>query len=123
MKILRSKLYKRMKAPVQSTGKLGVSGATSTALQLSSGKYIRFAQDADGTLYLAVMEGRDKDGFKLLQSGGYYSLSTRALSDALNVDYKNYTVIYDLERDASKDDIIGGCVCRMKPRILAKTKK
>lgn len=123
MKILSSKLYKRMKATVQSTGKLGFSGAASTALQLSPGKYIRFAQDTDETLYLAVMDCRDNDGFKLLQSGGYYSLSTRALFDALNVDYKNHTVIYDLERDASKDDIIGGRVCRMKPRILAKTKK
>lgn len=123
MKILSSKQYgANLKATVQNTGKLGFSGATSTALQLSSGKYIRFAQDddADETLYLAVMDGRDEDGFKLLQSGGYYSVATRALFEALEVDYKTRTVIYDLQRDASKDEALGGRAYRMTPRILPK---
>lgn len=123
MKILSSKQYGvNLKATVQSTGKLGFSGSTSTALLLTTAKCIRFAQDddADETLYLAVMEGRDEDGFKLLQSGGYYSVATRALFDALGVDYKTQTVIYDLVRDASKDEVLGGQTYRMMPRILPK---
>lgn len=123
MKILSSKQYGvNLKATVQSTGKLGFSGPTSAALQLTASNYIRFAQDddADETLYLAVMDGRDEDGFKLLQSGGYYSVATRALFDALEVDYKAQTVIYDLLRDASKDEVLGGRSYRMMPRILPK---
>lgn len=123
MKILSSKQYGvNLKATVQSTGKLGFSGPTSGALQLTASNYIRFAQDddADETLYLAVMDGRDEDGFKLLQSGGYYSVATRALFDALEVDYKAQTVIYDLLRDASKDEVLGGKAYRMMPRILPK---
>lgn len=123
MKILSSKKYGvNLKATVQGTGKLGFSGATATALRLDTGMYIRFAQDddADETLYLAVMNGMDEDGFKLLQSAGYYSVMTKPLFDALGVDYKSQTVIYDLTRDASKDEAMGGRAYRMTPRILYK---
>ncbi|MCQ2220131.1 MAG: hypothetical protein MJZ12_01990 [Prevotella sp.] len=123
MKILSSKQYGvNLKATVQSTGKLGFSGPTATALELSAGGFIRFGQDedADETLYLAVMEGVDEDGFKIMQSGGYYSVNTRTLFEALNVDYKSQTVIYDLQRDPSKDEGMGGRAYRMTPRILPK---
>lgn len=123
MKILSSKQYGvNLKATVQSTGKLGFSGPTATALDLSAGGFIRFGQDddADETLYLAVMNGVDEDGFKIMQSGGYYSVNTKTLFETLNVDYKSQTVIYDLQRDSSKDDDMGGQAYRMTPRILPK---
>lgn len=123
MKILSSKQYGvNLKATVQSTGKLGFSGPTAAALQLSAGTYVRFAQDddPDETLYLAVMDGKDEDGFKLLQSGGYYNVTTKPLFEALGVDFKSQTVIYDLQRDASKDEAMGGKAYRMSPRILPK---
>lgn len=123
MKILSSKQYGvNLKATIQSTGKLGFSGPTATALELVAGGYIRFAQDddPDETLYLAVMEGVDNDGFKLMQSGGYYNVTTRSLFDALGVEYRMQTVIYDLMRDASKDEAMGGRAYKMMPRILHK---
>lgn len=123
MKILSSKQYGvNLKATVQSTGKLGFSGPTATALELSAGGFIRFGQDddTDETLFLAVMNGVDEDGFKIMQSGGYYSVSTKMLFEALNVDYKSQTVIYDLQRDSSKDETMGGRAYRMTPRILPK---
>lgn len=123
MKLLSSKQYGiNLKATVQSTGKLGFSGPTATSLQLSAGVYIRFAQDddADETLYLAVMEGKDEDGFKILQSGGYYNVNTKPLFEALGVDFKSNTVIYDLQRDASKDEDMSGKAYKMSPRMLPK---
>lgn len=123
LKILSVKQYgSSLKATIQSTGKLGFSGATATALDLAAASHVRFALDdeASGVLYLAVMPGADEDGFKLLQSGGYYSVSTRPLFDALQVDYKSRTVIYDMQRDASKDEELGGRVYRMEPRFLRK---
>lgn len=123
MKILSSKEYGvSLKVTVQSTGKLGFSGPTATALQIATGGYIRFAldDDADETLYLAVMEGKDEDGFKILQSGGYYSVMTRTLFEALNLDFRNQTVIYDLKREPSKDAEMQGKAYRMSPRFLPK---
>ena len=121
MKLLSSKQYGiNLKATVQSTGKLGFSGPTATALELSAGRYIRFAQDDDDTLYLAVMEGMDEDGFKILQSGGYYNVTTKTLFETLGVDFKTQTVIYDLMRVASKDEAMEGKAYRMTPRILPK---
>lgn len=123
LEILSAKLYgASLKATIQSTGKLGFSGATASVLELASHSHIRFAREDEqsGVLYLGVMPGVDCEGFKLMQSGGYYSLSTRSLFDALQVDYKNRTVIYDLQRDAEKDHEMGGRTYRMEPRYLPK---
>lgn len=123
MKILSSKQYGvNLKATIHSTGKLGFSGNTASALHLSVGSFIRFAQDddADETLYLAVMKGKDEDGFRLLQSGGFYNVTTKPLFEALGIDYKTQTVIYDLQRDASKDQEMGGIAYKMTPRFLPK---
>ena len=121
LKILSVKKFgTNLKATIQSTGKLGFSGATAVVLELASHTHVRFAleDETSGILYLAVMPGVDEDGFKLMQSGGYYSINTRPLFDALQVDYKNRTVIYDLQRDAAKDEEMGGKTYRMEPRYL-----
>lgn len=123
LKILSVKEYgASLKATIQSTGKLGFSSATAAVLELASHTHVRFAKEDDQSdvLYLAVMPGADEDGFKLMQSSGYYNVSTRPLFDALQVDYKSRTVIYDLQRDAEKDEEMGGKTYRMEPRYLPK---
>lgn len=123
LKILSFKEYgASLKATIQSTGKLGFSAATATVLELASHTHVRFAQEdeASGVLYLAIMSGVDEDGFKIMQSGGYYNVNARPLFDALQVDYKRRTVIYDLQRDAAKDKEMGGKTYRMEPRYLPK---
>lgn len=123
LKILSVKEYgASLKATIQSTGKLGFTSATATVLELASHSHVRFAQEdeASDVLFLAVMPGVDEDGFKLMQSGGYYSVNTRPLFDALQVDYKSRTVIYDLQRDAAKDEEMGGKTYRMEPRYLTR---
>lgn len=121
LKILSVKEYgTSLKATIQSTGKLGFTGATAAVLGLASHTHVRFAQEDETSdvLYLAVMPGADEEGFKLMQSGGYYNVNTRALFDALQVDYKTRTVIYDMQRDAAKDEEMGGKTYRMEPRYL-----
>lgn len=123
LKILSFKEYgASLKATIQGTGKLGFSSATATVLELASHSHVRFAKEdkVSDVLYLAVMPGVDEEGFKLMQSSGYYSVNTRPLFDALQVDYKNRTVIYDLQRDVAKDEEMGGKTYRMEPRYLPK---
>ncbi|MCQ2212283.1 MAG: hypothetical protein MJZ36_01450 [Bacteroidaceae bacterium] len=86
---------------------------------------IKFAIDDDQehTMYLAACQEEDEDGFKLLCSSGYYSVQTKALFDALDVDYRSQTVIYDLKRSALHDAEMGGEAYRMSMRILTKNEK
>ena len=120
MKILSVKQYGvSLKATVQATGKLGFGAGTAHVLELPTHTYMRFAMEdeASGVLYLAVMPGADEDGFKILQSGGYYYINTKPLFEALELDFRSQLVIYDLQRDKSKDAELGGTAYRMEPRI------
>lgn len=109
-----------LKATIQSTGKLGFTSGTAGVLGLARHSHVRIARDTDrpDVLYMAVMPDADEDGFRILQSGGYCYLNTRPLFDALEVDYRTQTVIYDLTRMTEGDEAMGGKVYRMEPRFL-----
>lgn len=126
MKILSAKQYGvKLKATVQNSGRLGFSTGAAAVLQLNAGTMIRFAQENEESdvLYLAVMEGEDEDAFRVVESGGYYSVNTRPLFDALEVDFKTCTLIYDLTRDKNRDAETGGVTYRMEPRRLPRKAK
>lgn len=125
MRVLSSKQFgQKLKATIQSSGKLGFSKITGEVLELNKCQCVKFAQDDDseGTLYLAAVRDTDEDGFGILQSGGYYNVSTKPLFDALGVDYSDQTMIYDLTRCSSLDHELGGSVYKMTPRPIIKTK-
>lgn len=126
MKILSAKQYGvKLKATVQSSGRLGFSTGAAAVLELNAGSMIRFGQEDEESdiLYLAVMKGEDEDAFRVVESAGYYSVNTRPLFDALEVDFKTCTLIYDLTRDKSKDVEMGGTTYRMEPRRLPRKSK
>lgn len=126
MKILSAKTYGiKLKATIQATGKLGFPKNTSDVLGFETRKYIKFAQgdDDDKELYLIVSESENEDAFKLSISSGYYSLNTKGLFDALDLDYKNKTIIFDLQRIVSLDNELEGDVYKMVYREILKTDK
>lgn len=126
MKILSAKTYGvKLKATIQATGKLGFPKATSDTLGFETRKYIKFAQSDDDVkeLYLIVSNYENEDAFKLSISSGYYSLNTKGLFDALGLDYKNKTIIFDLQRVVSLDNELDGDVYRMVYREIPKTEK
>jgi hypothetical protein len=126
MKILSAKKFGvRLKATVQATGKLGFTKATSDALNLEECPFVTFSQTEDEhkDLFLSISREPSDDAFRVLISGGYYSLSTKALFDALGLDYKNNTVIFDLHRVASYDDELSGEAYKLVMRIMPKADK
>ena len=124
MRILSAKTYgAKLKATIQATGKLGFTKNTSDALNLSVNKFIKFAQDDNEDLYLIVTQFENEDVFKLIYASGYYSVGTKGLFDALNFDYKNNTIIFDLQRMVNLDNELGGEVYKMNMRIIDKPEK
>lgn len=125
MKILSAKTYGvKLKATIQATGKLGFTKATSDVLGLGVRKFIKFAQsDDERELYLIVSESENEDAFKVSISSGYYSLNTKGLFDALDLDYKNKTIIFDLQRIVSLDNELEGDVYKMVYREILKMDK
>jgi hypothetical protein len=126
MKILSAKKFGvRLKATVQATGKLGFTKATSDALNLERCPFVTFSQAEDDNrdLYLSISDIASGDAFRVLVSSGYYSLSTKALFDALGLDYENNTIIFDLHRMASLDDELNGEAYKLVKRVMPKLEK
>ena len=126
LKIYSAKNFStKLKVTIQGTGKLGFTAGTAKSLRLTPITYIKIASDSDDAniLYLIVCNDIDEDGFKVDYISGYYSLPTTVLFNELGIDYKNYTVIYDLTREATLDTEANGTVYKMNKRVKEKKKK
>lgn len=119
VRILSAKEFtSRLKATIQATGKLGFTDETAKALSLSSEKFIRIAYDDEtDVFYLAVMPGKDSDAFKVCSAGDYFYLPTTSLFRAMGVDFESTSIIFDLSRDSSLDETLGGIAYKMTKRI------
>lgn len=125
LKVFSAKQYStKLKCTIQNTGKLGFTSGTAKVLQLTPESYVKIAADDEqNMLYLIVCDGADEDGFQVDFISNYYSLPTTVLFNELGIDYKNYTVMYDLSREASLDAEAGGTVYKMAKRVNEKKKK
>ena len=125
-KVFSAKQYSvKMKCTIQKTGKLGFTSGTAKALKLNPESYIKIAGEDDqpDVKYLIVCNEPDEDGFKVDLVSGYYSLPTTVPFNELGVDYKNYTIMYDLTREASLDADACGKVYKMNKRSNPKKKE
>lgn len=125
LKVFSAKQYSvKLKCTIQNTGKLGFTSGTAKVLQLTPDSFIKIAADDEQkVLYLIVCDGPDEDGFQVDYISSYYSLPTTVLFNELGIDYKHYTVMYDLSREASLDAEVGGTVYKMTKRVNEKKKK
>lgn len=123
MEILSAKKYGiKLKATIQATGKLGFPKSTSETLNFAERKYVKFGRNEEG-LFMSILADDDDDAFKTNVSSGYYSLNTKGLFDALGLDYKRQTVIFDLIRTPSFDEELNGEAYKMILRIRDKKDK
>lgn len=123
IKLINAKSFSsKLKVTVQSTGKLGFTEVTAEVLGVEVDKYVRLAIDDEdeNTMYMAVVDGKDEGCFKICGSGKYYYLPTSALFRSLGLDFVNDTVMYDLTRDASADEVLGGLAYKMSKRVIKK---
>lgn len=126
LKVYSAKQYSvKLKCTIQNTGRLGFTAGTAKVLGLHPESYIKIAADDEhpDIMYLVVCYDYDEDGFKVDYISGYYSLPTTVLFNELGVNYKEYTIMFDLTRDASLDVEAKGTVYRMAKRSNLKRKK
>ncbi len=126
IKFFSAKQYSaRLKATIQSSGKLGFTDETAKELALSAQTYVRLGIDESDseTLYLVVCESTDEDAFKVCKAGEYYYLPTATLFRSLGFDFKNRTIIFDLTRSSEFDDEFSGKVYKLNKRELDKRRK
>ena len=124
LKVYSARQYSvKLKCTIQNTGKLGFTSGTATVLRLTPESFIKIAGDENNNMYLIVCNEPDEDGFRVDFISGYYSLPTTVLFNELGIDYKGYTVMYDLTREASLDVEAGGTVYKMAKRVNEKKKK
>jgi hypothetical protein len=88
------------KATVHASGKLGFSSDAIEYLEITEGKAIQFAQNAeddnDINLYAVIHDSLQEGDFRLSKAGKYFYVSTKNMFDNLNIDYKRTKIIYDL---------------------------
>ncbi len=122
MKILSARRFNhKLKATIQQTGKMSFTPETASALALSVQKGVKFFVDGEPeTLYIAITDASDEDCFPLKKSGVYFYVFAQLLFDELQIDYKKYTVIYDLVRCVSYDEEAGGQCYKMNYRHIKK---
>ena len=124
MKILSARQYNyKLKVTVQQTGKMGFSDDTAKALSLTDSQGVKFFMEGEPEqLHMAIMATPDEDSFTIRKSGSYFYVPTQRLFDDLGVDYKTYTVFYDLVRSAGFDEEAGGQCYKMIYRPIKKKK-
>ena len=119
IRIINAKQFTtKLKATIQFSGRLGFTEDTANALDLSVGKFARFAQDDEkNTLYLIIIDKASEDAFQIKLSSTYYYVPTKMMFDMLGFDYEHNTIMFDLIRQPSLDTDLMGQVYLMKQRI------
>jgi hypothetical protein len=114
----------KLKATIQSSGKLNFTEDTARVLGLTDETYMRFGVDDedDSTYYIAIIPEGDDNAFKINKSGIYYYLPGKLLFDALGLDYKNRPIMFDLIRMAEMDKIAGGEVYKLSKKVSPRKK-
>lgn len=114
----------KLKATIQSSGRLSFTEKTSKELQFESGSRVKFLFDDESKeLYMAKMSGNDEDAFEVRASGSYFYVATKRLFDELEFEYKKKNIMFDLVRKPALDEEVGGEVYKMNKRTLPRREK
>lgn len=96
-----SSKYGVIKATVHKTGKLGFSSGASKFMDLPHMKFANIglnkADEEDKCLYLVKTSQETDKTFKIVKAGDYYYVFIKNILRELAIDYKNESVIYDIE--------------------------
>lgn len=91
-----------LKAAIQKSGALAFTTATQDALKLNNKMSLSIAINDDYNenmnLYVIFNDSHKPGAYRCRKSGQYINCNAKYLFDKLNVDYKNKTIIYDIEK-------------------------
>ena len=113
----------RLKATIQSTGKLGFTYDTMEMLKLTPecSVYLNLDDSNKRVMYMGVLHERKEDAFPVLSAGKYVYLNTRQLFETLNIDFTNNVNIFDLTRFEEGDEVMEGECYKMVRRDRPRT--
>ena len=124
MRLLSVRDYsERLRASVQSDGRLNFAEDTGKTLLLEDKLPIKFCMDDDDVMYMVLAKNDDEDAFKIRKSGSYFYVPLALLFDSLGIDYVNNSVSFRLVRLQSLDADLKGNVYRMDKTEKPKNKK
>ena len=105
-----SSKYGVIKATVHKTGKLGFSSGASKYMGLDNISFFNIglnkSDEEDNNLYMVPIENESDKSFKLVKAGDYYYVFIKNILRELKIDYKNESVIYDIEEIEMKGNKI-----------------
>lgn len=113
----------RLKATIQSTGRLGFTQDTMEMLKLTPECSVYLAPDDSNKriMYMSVLRERRDDAFHVLSAGKYVYLNTRQLFETLGIDFVNNVNFFDLARFEEGDTILDGECYKMVRRDRPRT--
>ena len=113
----------RLKATIQSTGRLGFTAETMEQMRLTPECSVYIAPDDEkkNIMYMGVVRERKEGAFPVLSAGRYVYLNTRQLFDTLMIDYIKYVNVYDLARFEDGDEEMEGECYKMTLRTRMRT--
>jgi hypothetical protein len=113
------------KATVHASGRLGFNAEAIEFMQLITKRNFRVAITADGegslsNIYL-IEQDSSTGAAKVAKAGDYYYLNVGNLFEESEVDYKKYTVIYDIKKQLYNDSDM--FVLKMRKPLKRKKEK
>lgn len=125
LKMLSAKDFSvKLKATIQASGRLGFTEPTAKKLELTTDKWVKFAEDDEtNEMYLAVCGELSEDAFPVKSSSGYFYVLAKNIFDTKGWDYTHQTIIFDLVRSSKYDEVMGGDTYKMNKRIIKRKKK
>ncbi|GAB3420727.1 hypothetical protein [Niabella aquatica] len=103
-------LDRNLKATVHKSGKLGFTVDAAKKLKLETNKSAAIGTNeddpSDESLYVIVYNEVRNNAFRIAKAGQYYYINLKALFDALKINYKAESVVYDISEEIFGDDTV-----------------
>lgn len=94
--------YGIIKATVHKTGKLGFSSGANKYMNLNDTVYFNIGtnknDESDKSLYLVPVVSKCDKSFRVVRAGEYFYVFIKNILKELDMDYKNESIIYDIEK-------------------------
>lgn len=103
-------LDRNLKATVHKSGKLGFTVDAAKKLKLETNKSAAIGTNeddpSDESLYVVIYNEVRSDAFRIAKAGQYYYINLKALFDALKINYKGESVVYDISEEHIENNTV-----------------
>jgi hypothetical protein len=103
-------LDRNLKATVHKSGKLGFTVDAAKKLKLETNKSAAIGTNeddpSDESLYVVIYNEVRSDAFRIAKAGQYYYINLKALFDALKINYKGESVVYDISEENIENNTV-----------------